>query len=359
MKNNYCVIMAGGVGSRFWPLSQEAMPKQFLDILGVGKSFIRSTFERFLPVVPVENFLVVTSINYRDLVLEHIPELRPDQVLCEPLRRNTAPCIAYASYRILKASADANVIVTPSDHLVTNEAEFQRIVSEGLDFVDNGDNLLTIGIRPSRAETGYGYIQIDPHRRIGEFNKVKTFTEKPNIDLARAFVDSGEFFWNSGIFIWSVSGIIDALELHVPELNKLFAEEMDSYGTPGEQEVINNLYSDCTSISIDYAVMEKADNVYVRQADFGWSDIGTWGSLYTHAAKDENGNAVINGNVLVYDTRNTIVNVPCGKVAVVEGLDGYMVVATDDNVMICRLESEQLIRNFTEDVKYNFGEKYI
>lgn len=359
MNNNYCVIMAGGIGSRFWPLSRQAMPKQFLDILGTGKSFIRSTFERFSPIVPTSNFLVVTSDIYRDLVLEHLPELTPEQVLCEPLRRNTAPCIAYAAYRILKQCPTANLVVTPSDHLVTNECEFQRIISEGLAFVDSNDKLLTIGIQPSRPETGYGYIQIDSENSEGEFNRVKTFTEKPNLELAKAFVDSGEFFWNAGIFVWSVGGIINALQKYLPELNSQFADGIDKIGTSGEQEFVNNLYANCTSISIDYGIMEKADNVYVRSADFGWSDIGTWGSLYTHAGKDENQNAKIQGKTLLYNTKNTIINVSPEKVVVIEGLDGYMVVETESNLLICKIENEQSIRNYVEDVKYTFGEEYI
>lgn len=359
MNNNYCIIMAGGIGSRFWPLSRQAMPKQFLDILGTGKSFIRSTFERFSPIVPTSNFLVVTSDIYRDLVLEHLPELTPEQVLCEPLRRNTAPCIAYAAYRILKQCPTANLVVTPSDHLVTNECEFQRIIREGLAFVDSNDKLLTIGIKPSRPETGYGYIQIDSENGEGEFNRVKTFTEKPNLELAKAFVDSGEFFWNAGIFVWSVGGIINALQKYLPELNSQFADGIDKIGTSGEQEFINNLYANCTSISIDYGIMEKADNVYVRSADFGWSDIGTWGSLYTHAGKDENQNAKIQGKTLLYNTKNTIINVSPEKVVVIEGLDGYMVVETESNLLICKIENEQSIRNYVEDVKYTFGEEYI
>lgn len=359
MENNYCVIMAGGIGSRFWPLSRQSMPKQFLDILGIGKSFIRSTFERFVPIVPVTNFLVVTSETYRDLVLEHIPELRPDQVLCEPLRRNTAPCIAYASYRILKSCPNANIIVTPSDHMVTNESEFQRIMSEGLRFVDSNNNLLTVGIRPSRPETGYGYIQIESNNKDSEFNRVKTFTEKPNLDLANVFVNSGEFFWNSGIFIWSVKGIIAALDRYLPELSYHFAAGYEYYATDHEQEFINDLYGDCMSISIDYGVMEKADNVFVRQADFGWSDIGTWGSLYSHANKDENQNTVIQGKALLYNTNNSIVNCTPNKGVVIDGLDGYLVVETEKNILICRIENEQAIRNYVEDVKYRLGDQYV
>ncbi len=361
-KDNYCVIMAGGIGSRFWPLSRTRLPKQFLDVLGTGKSFIRSTFERFLPLVPAENFLVVTSAAYRDLVLEHLPELRPEQVLLEPVRRNTAPCIAYAAYRIASANPDATMVVTPSDHLITGEAEFQKIIAEGVDFVRDNQNLLTIGITPSRPETGYGYIQIDtlpyPETFGTTIHKVKTFTEKPGIEMARVFVDSGEFFWNSGIFVWSVGAILGALEAHLPEVNAQFRGGIGRYGTPSEQAFIDQIYPECDNISIDYGVMEKSSSVYVRCGDFGWSDIGTWGSLYQNADKTPDDHNAITGSqrVLAYNTRNSIISLPQGKIGVVEGLDGYLVVANDDTLLICRLENEQNIRNYVEDVRYKFGE---
>lgn len=358
--NNYCIIMAGGVGSRFWPLSTVELPKQFLDILGIGKSFIRSTFERFVPIVPIENFLIVTSDLYRDLVLEHLPELDPSQVLCEPIRRNTAPCIAYASYRIAKQNPDANIIVTPSDHMITNEREFQDIISRGLEFVNGSNNLLTIGIRPSRPETGYGYIQVENNDcetlSNGGFCKVKTFTEKPNIELAKVFVSSGEFLWNSGIFIWSLQGIMNAFHKHLPELASHFDEGWDYYGTESEHTFITSLYPNCDNISIDYGIMEKAQQVFVRAGDFGWSDIGTWGSLYMYADKDDNNNAIKCPKILTYNTQNSIISLPDNKTAVIEGLDGYLVVEKNDTLLICRQENEQNIRNYVEDVKYRFGE---
>lgn len=363
-QNNYCVIMAGGIGSRFWPLSKSRMPKQFLDILGTGKSFIRSTFERFLPVVPVENFLVVTSELYKDLVLEHLPELKPEQVLLEPVRRNTAPCVAYAAYRIAKQNPNANMVVAPSDHLITGEAEFQQIIREGLTFVSGSENLLTIGIKPSRPETGYGYIQIDTESHSETAGtpicKVKTFTEKPNLDMARVFVESGEFFWNSGIFIWSVGGILKAFGEYLPEVNARFANGMGDYGTASEQSFIDAIYPSCENISIDYGVMEKSPRVYVRCGDFGWSDIGTWGSLYQHAVRNDEGNTFGGGGrVLAYHTRGTVVNIQEGKVAVVEGLEDYLVVQKDNALLICRRENEQNIRNYVEDVKYKFGEEFV
>ncbi len=355
---NYCVIMAGGIGARFWPLSTANTPKQFLDIMGTGKSFIRATFERFLPIVPVENFLVVTSSDYKELVLEHIPELQPEQVLLEPVRRNTAPCIAYATYRIAAQCPDANMVVTPADHLVLDPVEFQRVVGKGLEFVEGTEKLMTIGIAPSRPETGYGYIQFEKGNT--DTNKVKTFTEKPNKELAEAFLQSGDFLWNSGIFLWSVGGIKTAFEKYLGQIATNFSKGMDVYGTDKEQEFIDALYPQCENISIDYGVMEKAEDVYVARGDFGWSDIGTWGSLYQNIqTKDKHQNAIPSGRVLTYNTKGTIVSVPEGKVAVVEGLEDYLVVDRDDVLLITRQSNEQNIRNYVDDVKYKFGEEYV
>ncbi|MEG2527773.1 MAG: mannose-1-phosphate guanylyltransferase [Mucinivorans sp.] len=351
--------MAGGVGSRFWPLSKSSLPKQFIDVMGTGRSFIRATYDRFAELVPPENFFVVTSQLYKDLVLEHLPELSADQVLCEPLRRNTAPCIAYATYRIAKRTSQANIVVTPADHLVLDGNEFQKVIRSGFDFVAGNQNLLTIGIHPSRAETGYGYIQFDQEAQQGQIHKVKTFTEKPNAELAQAFIASGDFLWNSGIFIWSLDGIRSAFEAHLPQIARNFASGNHLYDTPDEQAFIDALYPECENISIDYGVMEKSDKVFVRAGDFGWSDIGTWGSLYQNAEKDATGNVVINDNVQLYNTQNSIISIDKGKVAVVEGLDGYLVVDKGDVLLIARIAQEQSIRNFVDDVKIKFGEKYI
>ena len=360
---NYCIIMAGGVGSRFWPLSKSRCPKQFLDIFGTGKSFIRATYERLLPVVPSENFLIVTGEQYRDLVLEHIPELAESQILCEPIRRNTAPCIAYATYRILSLEPEANVIVAPSDHMITNEREFISIIEEGLEFVDSNMKLLTIGIKPTRPETGYGYIQIDTDVDSAAggkgFSKVKTFTEKPDLKMAGIFLESGEFYWNSGIFIWSVAGILNALKTCLPDIDKQFMAGMGVYGTPQEEEFIRELYPNCQNISIDYGVMEKSDNVYVRAGDFGWNDIGTWSAVYQNSHKDASANVVSSGNVIVHNTSGSIIRIPRNKVAVVDGLEGYIVALKDDTLLICPIDNEQNIRNYVEDVKYRFGEDFV
>ncbi len=349
--NNYCIIMAGGIGSRFWPLSKDNYPKQFLDILGTGKSFIRSTYERFSPVIPDENFLVVTNKAYKQLVLEHLPMLRPDQVLCEPARRNTAPCIAYAAYHIQSRCSNANIVVTPADHLVTNEIEFQRIIRLSFDFLAKNRNaLMTIGIKPSRPETGYGYIQVPKQDTLPAVVKVEMFKEKPDYDTAVKFVANGNYFWNSGIFLWTLNGIMQAFKQYLPEMVEVFEKGIYNFGTPEEQDFINDHFVDCPNISIDYGIMEKSPNTFTIPADFGWSDIGTWGSLFTHAKKDEAGNA-LRGNVVSVDNRNTIINIEEGTEAVVEGLEDYLVAYRDHSLLVCRLHDEQQIKVWIEKLK--------
>ena len=349
--NNYCIIMAGGIGSRFWPLSKDNYPKQFLDILGTGKSFIRSTYERFSPVIPDENFLVVTNKAYKHLVLEHLPMLKPDQVLCEPTRRNTAPCIAYAAYHIQSRCSDANIVVTPADHLVTNEIEFQRIIRLGFDFLaKNQQALMTIGIKPSRPETGYGYIQVPKQDKLPEVVKVEMFKEKPDYDTAVHFINEGNYFWNSGIFLWTLQGIMNAFKTYLPEMVEVFEKGKDHFGTQKEQDFINDHFVDCPNISIDYGVMEKSPNTFTIPADFGWSDIGTWGSLFTHAKKDAHGNA-LRGKVVSVDNKNTIINIEEGTEAVVEGLEDYLVAYRDHSLLVCRLHDEQQIKVWIEGLK--------
>ena len=343
--------MAGGIGSRFWPLSKNNYPKQFLDILGTGKSFIRSTFERFLPIVPAENFLVVTNALYKDAVLEHIPELKPSQVLCEPMRRNTAPCIAYACYRIMSQTDDAVIAVTPADHLVLNEAEFQRTINTGFEFVSDKAHenaLMTIGIKPSRPETGYGYIELPegPHP-LGEVTPIEQFKEKPDLEHAKAFVEAGNYLWNSGIFIWSLRGIMNAFHSFLPDMTALFDQGKGVFGTDKEQSFINDRFEQCQNISIDYGVMEPARERYTIPAEFGWSDIGTWGSLFVHADKDTNNNAV-RGKALLTGTANSIVNIEDGVEAIVEGLDGCLVAYRDKSLLVCRLADEQKIKEWVE-----------
>jgi mannose-1-phosphate guanylyltransferase len=344
-KNNYCVIMAGGIGSRFWPLSRNKKPKQFLDILGTGSSLLQQTFKRFKSVCPPENVFIVTNKVYKSLILEQLPEMRPENVLLEPLRRNTAPCIAYANHRILKENKNANIIVAPSDHLILNEDEFIRILNKALEFSKENNALLTLGIKPNRVETGYGYIQINNKEKkdiqdIG-ITKVKTFTEKPDYEMAKIFFESGEFYWNSGIFIWSLSSISEAFDKHLPEVDDLFKLGDSVYNTSEEQDFIDKTYAECKNISLDYGIMEKAQNVYVLCADFGWSDLGTWGSMYENSQKDEEQNSIVGENILSYDTKNCIINIPDNKLAVIQGLDGLIVVQTEDALLICKKEEEQ------------------
>ena len=332
------------------------MPKQFLDILGTGKSFIRHTYEHFAKMVPAENFLVVTNDKYKSLVLEHIPEIGEKQVLCEPVGRNTAPCVAYAAYTLLKRNPDAEMIVTPADHLILNEDDFRAIIAECLDFASEHDALMTVGIKPTRPDTGYGYIQVSDDKPI---SKVKCFTEKPDIELARVFLQSGEFYWNSGIFVWKVHSIVEAFEKYLPEHHALFSGVMRAIGTDAERNVVEIAFSECRAISIDYGIMEKADNVYVRCGEFGWSDVGTWGSVYQHSRKDRYANAVPEEGCYLYDTRSSIVSLPKDKIAVISGLKEYIVVDTDDVLMVCPRSEEQNIKKFIDEVKFHNGDKHI
>lgn len=357
MQNNiYCVIMAGGVGSRFWPISRQSRPKQFLDILGTGKTFLQQTYERFLPLVPAENILVVTNEQYRGIVSEQLPMLTPEQILGEPLGRNTAPCIAYAAFRLKATDPDAVMIVTPADHLITGEEEFGRAIRESVDFARNNDAMMTIGIKPTRPDTGYGYIQVD--EKCEGINKVKTFTEKPNEDLAKVFVESGEFFWNSGIFIWKTGTILDGLAAYLNETYQLFAAEEDKFGTPAELETVRRIYPETRNISIDFGVIEKASNVYVRCSNFGWSDVGTWNSLYQNLPKDECGNTVT-GKTILSGAEGTIVNIPKGKLAVIDGLKDYVVVDTDDVLLVWPRDREQEIKQVNNSLKYDSGEEFL
>ena len=362
IRNNYCVIMAGGIGARFWPMSKTSRPKQFIDVLGVGKTLIRLTFERFSGICPAENIYVVTNDIYKDLVLKQLPELTEEQVLCEPARRNTAPCIAYANYKIREKNEDAVIVVAPSDHIIMKEEEFKDNIRTALKVASENDWLLTLGIKPSRPDTGYGYIQFKEEQvdaQAEQLKKVKTFTEKPSLDIAKSFLESGDFLWNSGIFIWSLNSIMHAFAEHLEDVDNLFKAGKGIYNTPGESSFIDETYAVCKNISIDYGIMEKAKNVYVLAVDFGWSDLGTWGSLYQIRKKDENQNAIIGNNVMLYDTNKCIVNVPKDKLVVLQGLEDYIVVEEDDTLLVCRKEDEQQIRQMVNDVKVEKGEQFV
>ncbi len=357
-KDFYCVIMAGGAGTRFWPISRANKPKQFLDVLGVGKTLLQQTFERFNKICPNENIFIVTSVEYKNLVKEQLPNIDDSQILLEPIRRNTAPCIAYANFRIQAINNNAKIIVAPSDHLITDEIEFIETIKEGFNFVSEHDDLLTLGIKPTRPDTGYGYIQISKEEKQDDQNitKVKTFTEKPNVEMANIFVQSGEFYWNSGMFLWSIKAIQSAFDEFLPDVYSIFKENEKHFGTANEQETIENIYPICHSISIDYGIMEKAQNVYVLGANFGWSDLGTWTSLFDNTNKNEQNN-VTEGNIMLYDTNNTIAKATNkNKLVVAQGLQDYIVIDTEDVLLICSRDKEQQIRTFVNDLKANKSE---
>ncbi|MFC2113147.1 mannose-1-phosphate guanylyltransferase [Bacteroidota bacterium] len=362
-KNNYCIIMAGGIGSRFWPMSRTQRPKQFLDILGTGHTLLEMTFDRFKRIVPKENILVVTNRDYGSLVAEQLPKLPAENILLEPSRRNTAPCIAYASYKIRERNPKASIVVAPSDHLIRKEDKFLKVVENGLGFVTQENALLTIGIPPSRPETGYGYIQADGKTKsttnYRNLRQVKTFTEKPDLKLAKIFYESGEFFWNSGIFFWSVSTILDAFNKYLPDIYSVFSEGKGKYDTAKESGFIDYAYAECKNISIDYGVMENAENVFVITSDFGWSDLGTWGSLHDQLKQDRQKNVVVGKEVLTYDVNGCLVNVPEDKLVVLQGLKDFIVVETNDVLLVCRMEDEQKIRNIVNDIRIQHGDKYI
>jgi len=349
--------MAGGVGSRFWPISRTNTPKQFLDFFGTGRSLLQMTYDRFRTVIPPENILIVSNLIYKDTILQQLPEIQENQVLLEPHRRNTAPCIAYAVHRIKALTDTANIVVAPSDHLILKENEFKEILLRGLDFVQNNDSLLTLGIKPSRPETGYGYIQIE--EGAGDFHQVKTFTEKPNLELAKVFLETGEFYWNSGIFLWNLKTILKAFDVLLPDMASKFNHGAPLYNTEKEQAYINEVYSTCMNISIDYGIMEKAENVFVLCADIGWTDLGTWGSLYEMSDKDENKNVNLKSKTLFYNSKENIVVLPQGKLAVIDGLSGYLVAESDNVLLICKKDEEAKIRQFVNDVVLAFDGEFV
>ena len=362
-QNNYCVIMAGGVGSRFWPYSRNHRPKQFLDFFGTGRSLLQQTVDRFRPIVPIENILIVTNIMYRDVILEQVPDLRPEQILCEPARRNTAPCIGYAVAHISARTDKANIVVAASDHLILQEDEFRRVITTGLEFVEKNDVLLTLGMKPTRLETGYGYIQKDNGKGIMDnvpdgICKVKTFTEKPNLELAKVFVESGEFLWNSGIFLWNLQAIRRAFRAFQPVIADAFKAGEHMMGSPEEIDYIQRVFPTLPSISVDYGIMEKAQNVFVMEASFGWSDLGTWGSLYSLGDKDENGNVSLKSDALFYNSKGNIVTLEPGKLAVINGLEDCIVAEADGVLLICKQQDEQFIRQMVADVEIKYGGKF-
>ncbi len=357
-KNRYCVIMCGGVGSRFWPYSRANMPKQFIDFFGTGRSLLQMSVDRIKGVVPVENIIMMTNEKYAGIIAEQLPELRPEQILLEPARRNTAPCIAWAAWHIRSLNPDALIMVAPSDHLILKVDEYRESVVRAFEFIEGRDAILTMGIKPSRPETGYGYIQVD-EQVDGNINRVKTFTEKPNLERAQQFLASGEFFWNSGMFFWSAHTIIDAMTQHAPSIAAVMDRGASVMGKAGETEFIQSNYATCNNISIDFAVMEKASNVYVECVDLGWSDLGTWGSLWDNSEKNEDGNATQGCNALMYNSHGNIVAVKGDKLVVASGLEDYIVADVDDALLIVPKAEEQHIRDYVDEAKAKFGDKYL
>lgn len=362
-ENAYVAIMAGGIGSRFWPQSRESRPKQFLDILNTGKSLLQATYERFLHLVPPQNIYIVTNIRYVKFVAEQLPELDSMQIVAEPSMRNTAPCIAYIANKIAARHPDATMIVAPSDHLVLDTLVFHQLLSKALNFVEHHDALLTLGIKPNRAHTGYGYIQMDDNYKIDGVYKVKNFTEKPSAEIAHQFIKSGEFLWNSGIFVWKCNTILEAIEKYQPDIADIFKPNRKEYkkqvyNTSREKKFVAYAYSVVKNISIDYAVMEKADNAYVIPADFGWTDLGTWTSLWEQKEKDDLGNVVLGEKTLLYDSTNCLAVAPNEKLVIAHGLHGFFVVDTPDVLLICRLDAEQRIKDFNTEARLRFDKRY-
>lgn len=360
-KNHYVIIMAGGTGTRFWPFSRVNLPKQFLDILGVGKTLLQQTYSRFLKEFEANNIYIVTNQSYISLVKEQIPDIPDHCLLGEPSAKNTAACISFASAKIHRKNTHAVCVVAPSDHLILNEQDFQMNLSEALLYAQKHNALITLGIRPSRPDTGYGYIQFNPEQHEEhKIYRVKTFTEKPTAEIARTFIESGEFLWNSGIFVWSVSAINDAFKQYMPEQFALFKEAAKSFGTSRELQEVQAAYEQCRSVSIDYGVMEKADNVFVIPSEFGWSDLGTWTSLYENSEKDQQGNVIRGKNVMVYDAENCLINSNSGKnrLVVVKSAKNLIVVDTADVTLICDMSMEQEVRQIVTDMKLKFEDKF-
>ena len=338
--------MAGGVGSRFWPMSTPEKPKQFIDVLGIGKSLIQLTVERFETVIPIENVWIVTSEKYKSIVREQLPEIPETQILMEPCMRNTAPCIEYVSRKIYAKYPEANLVFSPADHIVLDINTFREVIKNSLDFTENREAILTLGMMPTRPETGYGYIQSCGCQQSEPIHKVEAFKEKPNLDTAKSYLNEGGYYWNAGIFIWNAKMVVNTIANLVPDLASVFDKIEPYFYTEKEQEFVNQYFPTCPNISIDYAVMEKSKDVYVYPANFGWSDLGTWGSLYTHLQQDENNNATVGNNINLVDCKNCIVHTPSERKVVIQGLDNYIIAESDNTLLICKKEEEQNIKNW-------------
>jgi mannose-1-phosphate guanylyltransferase len=358
-KNNYVAIMAGGIGSRFWPMSRTNYPKQFLDILNTGRTLIQATFDRFALFIPKENIYVVTSEQYKDIVAAQLSEIPVENILCEPSRKNTAPCVAYISYKLSILNPNANLICAPADHIILEPNNFKKICLDALHFTSHIKGLVTLGIKPTHPNTGYGYIQYEQQSVSDNVYKVKTFTEKPDRELAKTFLASGDFLWNAGIFVWQVKNIVQAFEKFLPEMHEVFDSAKEQLVTAEEKSAIEKIYPQCVNISIDYGIMEKADNVYIIPSSFGWSDLGTWASAYDNLEKDYLENAVAGNNVMVIDATKNMVHADNKKLVLLQGLDDFIVVDTADVLMICKKDKEQEIKEYVAEVKRNKGDKFL
>jgi len=357
--NNYVAIMAGGIGSRFWPMSRQNYPKQFLDILGTGKTLIQQTVDRFAKFIPLENIFIVTSEEYNPIVLEQLPQIKPENVLCEPSRKNTAPCVAYISYKLQQIDPESALICAPADHLILDETAFEKVCLNALQFISKNDALLTLGIKPAYPNTGYGYIQYDQEIITDHVFKVKTFTEKPNLELAQTFLASGDFLWNAGIFVWQIKNIIAAFRTYLPEMAEVFDAEIENFNAPTEKEAIGRIYPQCTNISIDYGIMEKANNVYIIPSSFGWSDLGTWNSAYETMEKDEHANAIKGNNIITVDTSNCMIQGKEEKLYLLQGLENFILIDTKDALLVCNMDKEQEIKEYVADIKRKKGERFL
>jgi mannose-1-phosphate guanylyltransferase len=358
-KNDYVAIMAGGIGSRFWPVSRVDLPKQFLDILNTGKTLIQSTFDRFAQYIPIENIFIVTSYQYKEIVAAQLPLLPDENIVCEPSRKNTAPCIAYISYKLQQLNPKSNLICAPADHLILNDTAFIKTSIEALEFTEKNNALLTLGIKPFQPNTGYGYIQYEQQSVSDNIYKVKTFTEKPDLELAKTFIASGDFLWNAGIFVWKTKNIITAFEKYLPEIHELFDGAKKAMNSENEKEAIDLIYPLCVNISIDYGILEKADNVYVIPSSFGWSDLGTWGSAYENLEKDYHENAVAGNNIILFDSSKNMVHTTGEKLILLQGLEDFIVVDTTDALLVCKKENEQNIKEYLSEIRRNKGDKYL
>ncbi len=357
-KHHYVAILAGGIGSRFWPKSRAAFPKQFLDILQTGKTLIQQTFERYARFIPVDNIYVITSKEYASLVKKQLPDMNENNILSEPSRKNTAPCVAFISYKLFEKDPESQIIIAPSDHIVLEPEAFQKAALKGLQFAKHMKALVTLGIKPTYPNTGYGYIQHETLPVADHIYQVKTFTEKPNLELAKTFLASGDFLWNAGVFMWCSRDLVKAFEIYEPEMSELFISEKNNFNTPEENNALERIYPQCTNISIDYAIMEKASNVYVIPSSFGWSDLGTWNSAYDNLEKDYLGNAVAGGNVMIIDATKCMVSAPDKKLLLLQGMDDFIIIDTEDILLICKKEKEQQIKEYVAEVKRNKGDHY-